>query len=234
MPTLDLVDARYYQAARPNTRAERLMIRARDDIFATFMRMVSPAPTDTILDVGVSDVVGDGANALERLYPFAHRITAAGLGEGGDFRRTFPAVTYRQIEANRPLPFADGQFDIATSNAVLEHVGSPANQQALMAEMCRVARRVFVSVPNRFFPVEHHTSIPLLHFADAPFALACRILGKMEWTRPENLILMTRSRLSALAPRDRIATIGHCGVHLGPLSSNLFLSLMAPTPAPAL
>jgi len=219
------IDDHYYQAARPNTLAERRMIRARDDAYATFIKMMAPAPDDPILDIGVSDVVGDGANALERLYPFPDRITAAGLGEGTDFRAAFPPVTYRQIEANRPLPFADGQFAIATSNAVLEHVGSTENQRALLAEMCRVARRVFVTVPNRLFPVEHHTSIPFLHYTGPSFALACRLIGRSEWTLPENLILMSRGRLARLVPSGMNATTGHCGLRLGPFSSNLFLSL---------
>ena len=40
-----------------------------------------------------------------------------------------------------------------------------------MRELCRVAGRVFISVPNRYFPVEHHTAIPLLHFWDKGFEL---------------------------------------------------------------
>ena len=62
------------------------------------------------------------------------------------------------------MPFADKAFDIAVSNAVLEHVGAEQHQAAFVRELSRVARRVFISVPNRYFPVEHHTAIPLLHF----------------------------------------------------------------------
>ena len=90
------------------------------------IRHCRPGRDDTILDVGVSDVVNDAANMLERKYPHPERITAAGLGEGDAFRAAYPKVTYRRIEANRPLPFADKAFDIAVSNAVLEHVGSVA------------------------------------------------------------------------------------------------------------
>ena len=93
-----------------------------------------------ILDVGVSDIVSEAANLVERKYPYPDRITAAGLGAAGEFRATFPKVTYTQIEANRPLPFPDKHFDIATSNAVLEHVGSRANQELFVREMIRVAQ----------------------------------------------------------------------------------------------
>ncbi len=99
------------------------MIRAREQMFKDFIRICSPEPADTIVDVGVSDVITDGANMLERRYPHPERITAVGLGTAGPFRAAFPGVTYRQIVAGDPLPFPDRSFDIATSNAVLEHVG---------------------------------------------------------------------------------------------------------------
>ena len=132
-------------------------------------------------------------------YP--DRITAAGLGEGAAFSAAYPKVAYRRIEANRPLPFADQAFDVAVSNAVLEHVGSEQHQVAFVRELARVAKRVFISVPNRYFPVEHHTLIPLLHFWSPGFELACRWLGKAEWADERNLILMSlEAPVPALAP----------------------------------
>lgn len=218
-----LVDEKYYQAAAPRSLGERLTVLARDRIYADFVRICAPRRQDTIIDVGVSDVVNDAANMMERKYPHPERITAAGLGSGEDFRAAYPRTEYVRIAANARLPFADGAFDIATSNAVLEHVGSPAHQEFFVHELTRVAHRVFISVPNRFFPVEHHTAIPLLHYTDAGFSAACRLLGKTEWTRPENLILMSRRRLAALVPAGARATIAYTGLRLGPLSSNLFL-----------
>jgi hypothetical protein len=215
------VDGKYYQATPPRSLGERLTVAARDRIYDDFIRCCDPAPDETILDVGVSDVVNDAANMLERKYPHPERITAAGLGDGADFRATFPTVAYRRIVPSQGLPFADKSFAIATSNAVLEHVGSTDGQAALVREMSRVARKVFISVPHRYFPVEHHTAIPLLHFWDASFALACRVLGKAEWADQKNLILMTRARLAALAPPH--AGMSYTGLRLGPWSSNLLL-----------
>lgn len=217
------VDSRYYEVAAPQSVAERLVIRARDRIYHDFVRLCRPRPEDTILDVGVSDVVGDAANVLERRYPYPARITAAGLGTAEDFRAAFPDMTYRRIVAGAKLPFADQAFDIVTSNAVLEHVGSAAEQRRFVAEMLRVGRRIFVTVPHRFFPVEHHTAIPLLHWMDVSFALACRLLGKQDWSRPENLILMSRRRLRAACPPGTRAEIGRTGILLGPCSANLYL-----------
>ncbi|HUI96624.1 MAG TPA: methyltransferase [Xanthobacteraceae bacterium] len=215
------MDEKYYQATPPRSLAERLVIAARDRIYADFIRLCRPAPGDAILDIGVSDVVNDAANMLERKYPHPHRITALGLGGGEAFRAAFPQVSYRQTEPNRRLPFADKTFAIAASNAVLEHAGSARDQAFLLAEMLRVADKVFISVPNRYFPVEHHTAIPLLHYWNATFAAACRWLGKAEWTDEKNLILMTKDRLASLGPAS--AVIAYTGLRLGPASSNLLL-----------
>ena len=216
----DHVDSKYYAAAAPRSLGERLTIAARDRIYDDFIRCCRPGPHDTILDVGVSDVVNDAANLLERKYPHPGRITALGLGEGTDFR----APSGRRLSPHRRqsvLPFDDRSFAIATSNAVLENVGSAAKQAFVVAELMRVGNRVVITVHNRCGPVEHHTAIPLLHYWDASFAAACRLLGKSEWADARNLILMSPRRLRALAPPG--AVIAPTGLRLGPMSSNLLL-----------
>lgn len=220
-----VVDEKYYQVVPDGSLASRVLSRARDRIYADFVRALQPAPTDKILDVGVSDVLSDGANVLERNYSHPEKITACGIGDGADFRAHYPGIRYIRILPNQRLPFEDGAFEVATANAVLEHVGSRENQALFVAELCRVARRVFISVPHRYFPVEHHTALPFVHYSDRLFAAACRATGKGEWADPANLILMTRKRLSELAaPIGRKSSIGYTGLRWGPLSSNLYLA----------
>ena len=218
-------DDRYYEVTQPGSLAERLMVRARDRIYRDFMATMRPPPVARILDVGVSTVVGEGANLLERLYPHPEAITAVGLDDGAAFRRAFPRVRYVRVAANAGLPFADGAFDIAFCNAVLEHVGSDDAQRAFLAELRRVARSVFAAVPNRFFPVEHHTALPFVHYADSTFRLACRLAGKRKWADPANLILMSSHRLARLGQAAPACRIGHTGLRLGPFSSNLYLAI---------
>jgi hypothetical protein len=221
------VDQKYYDVVPPDSFAEQLLITARARIFQDFMARMRPSPSERILDVGVSDVVGAAANVLERTYPHRRNITACGIGEGGEFRQAFPEIDYVRIEANQRLPFGDKSFAVATANAVLEHVGSLDAQAAFVAELCRVGSRVFISVPNRFFPVEHHTALPIAHYQSHVFRAVCRLAGKAEWAHTENLIFMTRKRLWQLAApmTDKSAAVGYTGLLFGPLSSNLFLAL---------
>ena len=221
-------DEKYYQVVPDGSLAKRVLNRARDRIYDDFLAIARPKPAERILDVGVSDVVTDDANVVERKYPYPERITACGLGEAAEFRASYPKVRYVRIPPNQRLPFEDGAFDVATSNAVLEHVGSRDNQSLFVSELCRVAGRVFISAPHRYFPVEHHTALPIAHYSDSLFAAACRATGKDEWSDPANLLLMTRTRLFELAaPVGRAARVGYTGLRLGPFSSNLYLAFGA-------
>jgi SAM-dependent methyltransferase len=60
-------------------------------------------------------------------------------------QRQAPNLEYRVMKAEN-LPFADGEFDMATAIEVLEHVPDPAHT---VAEMARAANRwLLVSVPR--------------------------------------------------------------------------------------
>ncbi len=222
---MSAVDEQYYQVARPRSLSERVVIAARDHIFTDFMRVCAPAPAHTVADVGVSDVVTDAANFLERLYPYPERITALGLGEGVAFKLAYPRVSYSQIAPNEPLPFSDRFFHIATANAVLEHVGSESEQRRFVSELFRISHVTYITVPHRYFPVEHHTGFPFVHYSNRAFSMACSLFGKDEWARSENLILMTKKRLQSLVPEGSSFEIGYTGLPLGPFSSNLYLLL---------
>lgn len=222
----DAVDEKYYQVVGKGSLAQRLLARARDAIYQDFLATMQPRAGETILDLGVSDVLTDDANMIERKYPHPENITACGLGDAAAFRAAFPGVRYVKIPPNQRLPFDDGAFDIAACNAVIEHVGSRENQVLLVSELCRVARRVFISAPHRYFPVEHHTALPFVHYHDALFAAACRATGKGEWADPANLMLMSARRLRELAAAVAGETkVGYTGLKLGPFSSNLYCAV---------
>ena len=55
------------------------------------------------------------------------------------------------------LPFSENFFDYVTSSSVLEHVSFP---ESLLNEMLRVLKprgRIFLSLPNKYAPLETHT-----------------------------------------------------------------------------
>jgi Methyltransferase domain len=150
--------------------AGHVSLRSRRSKFRLFMETFEPDQSTTIVDVGVADSgFGEGGgsastyNFLEAMYPWPRRITAVGLVDLPNFQQAFPDVAWVRADG-RDLPFEDGAFDIAFSNAVVEHVGGEDEQRAFIAELCRVARGVFVATPNRWFPVDVHTLMPVVHW----------------------------------------------------------------------
>jgi hypothetical protein len=147
--------------------ASRVSLRSRERKLRLFLEAFAPGPETTVVDVGVTDApFGDGStdNFFEAMYPWPERVTGVGVTELDRFAAAFPEV--RPVRADgRELPFADGSFDLGFSNAVVEHVaGGRTGQRAFVEELCRVARRVFVTTPNRFFPLEVHTLVPFAHW----------------------------------------------------------------------
>jgi SAM-dependent methyltransferase len=131
-----------------------------------------PTAATTVLDVGADEVGFGGAggeagcsthNFFEEHYPWPAQVTALGLHDGTLFRKRYPEVRYVQGDACA-LPFPDDAFDLVFSNAVIEHVGGRERQQAFVREALRVGRHVFLTTPNRWFPLEVHTGLPFVHW----------------------------------------------------------------------
>ena len=174
-------------------------------MFARFNAIFSPTEADTVLDVGVtSDTLQLESNYFEQAYPFPHRITCVGTEDGAHLIERFPGLSYQRVRSGQPLPFKTGQFDIVFSNAVLEHVGNRQMQAAFLDELQRVCRRgFFVTTPNRWFPIEHHTGLPLLHYL--PIRVFRRILkqsGYGYWADEQNLNPLSVSDLQRILPAN--------------------------------
>jgi hypothetical protein len=141
----------------------RFTLKSRQRRFELFMDEIRPTAEDRVLDVGVVNTTWRGSNFMESLYPWPEQITAVAPAVMPAFAAAFPAVRFITADG-RDLPFADGEFDIGFSNAVLEHVGTRDDQRRFVAEMVRTCRRVFLSTPNAGFPIDPHTLLPLAHW----------------------------------------------------------------------
>jgi hypothetical protein len=147
--------------------AATISLRSRERKLRLFLDLYAPGPDTTVIDVGVTDApfgAGSTDNFFEARYPWPEQITAVGPTGLERFAAAFPSVCAVRADG-RALPFADAQFDLGFSNAVIEHVaGGREGQRQFVGELCRVARRVFVTTPNRLFPLDPHTLLPFVHW----------------------------------------------------------------------
>ena len=130
--------------------------RWREERYRLFLNACDVKPDEPILDVGA----GEGG-ALER-FNTTNPITAVDLSIDGGGWLGGENVTVQQADGTQ-LPFADRSFPIVFSNSVIEHVPK-ALQPAFAGEISRVGERYFVQTPNKWFPIEPHYQMPLLHF----------------------------------------------------------------------
>ena len=216
-----------YNVAAPDSLPVRMAGYQRRRMYDRFLADTGVQGAETILDVGVtSDQSYASSNYLEAWYPRKDVITAAGIDDASFLETLYPGMKF--VHANGlDLPFPDRSFDVVHASAVLEHVGAFDNQVKLLREAARVARKaVFMTTPNRWFPVEFHTVLPLVHWLPKPaFRALMRKTGREFFAEESNLNLMTTSELRAAAAAvpgfdSRVSTVSLAG-----WPSNLIVTL---------
>ncbi len=93
----------------------------------------------------------------------------------------------------RAMPFRTSGTDMVLANAVIEHVGGLEDQLKFVAEQTRVGRMWVITTPNRWFPIESHTSVVVRHWSKSWRS------GRGEFTR-----LLSRREFSNLLPPSAV------------------------------
>lgn len=221
-----------YNVVTPGSFPDRLAAYMRRKMYREFLA-IGVRPEDTILDVGAtSDRTQIASNYLEAWYPHKDRVTACGLDDASFLEDTYPGMRFVRADG-RDLPFAPHQFDYVHSSAVLEHAGSYDEQVTLLKELYRVCRKgVFVTTPNRWFPIEFHTTLPLLHWLPKTmFRGAIQRLGHSELAMESNLNLLDSAALRRMAGEVQPEAARISSLSLLGWPSNLLLELRkGPTP----
>jgi len=199
----------YFNSQSPlRSLASRIALHARRGIYARFVALAGTEPGRRLLDLGVTpDTSLPDSNFLERWYPHRVDITMASVEDCSAIEAVFPGTKFVRLQPNHALPFPDAYFDVGFSSAVLEHVGGAAQQGFFVQELLRTCRRVFLTTPDRAFPIEVHTFLPVLHWL--PKRLHRRLLGLFGlsfWASETNLNLLTRRELAQLVAAALQAT----------------------------
>lgn len=147
-------------------------------------------------------------------------VDARAVQRGSDQFGYTPVV----LSESGRLPFPDQYFDLVYCSSVIEHVTIPkeevwfvtsarafrtragAHQRAFAAEIRRVARAYFVQTPNRAFPIESHTWLPLIGYLPRPVLVATLKVTNRIWikrTSPD-WNLLGRDQVAELFPDAEI------------------------------
>lgn len=181
-----------YNLANPNSLPMTIALYQRRKMFRFFRAHSNIMDSEQVLDIGAtSDRTYSNSNYFECMLHNKERITAVGLEDASFLESQYPGLRF--VRANAlSLPFENMSFDVVHSSAVFEHVGNRQNQIQYLKEALRVARRyVFITTPYRFFPIEFHTMIPLIHWL--PKNMHRNLLAQLGmefFSREENLNLV--------------------------------------------
>lgn len=162
------------------------------------MNLLRPEAEDEILEVGIADEEYSSVdNFLIKQYPHRDHIVALGVGSLDRFRAAYPEVRTVSYDGVR-FPFKDRSFAVVHANAVIEHVGPLRMQCDFLREMARVSRRGMLTTPNKLFPIETHTKIPLFHWMKKEwFDRILRLVGKM-WASGDYMFLLDKKHLEMI------------------------------------
>jgi hypothetical protein len=196
-----------------------LAFSVRRKIFDAFIRECRPGPDDKVADFGVSGNRDHPVHYFfETLYPYKHRLTAIGRAaeDARWYPERFPGLKF--IEADlRQIPLPDNFFEAGICNAVVEHAGTREQQAELVREVCRVCRRVLFTTPNKMFPVELHTFLPVVHWLPDPtWRAILRAVGQNTLARVDELNPLAASDFQALFPPDRDTYLLRMGLPIVP------------------
>lgn len=181
-------------------------LKARKKMFDLFMKIVQPTKDDEILDLGATpDVKLADSNIFDKMYPYKNKITVCSIEDCTNIVNELGLKNFCFNEAKKPLPFKDKQFKACFCSAVLEHVGTHDDQEFFINECLRVADKIFITTPYRYFPVEMHTFIPFLHWL--PWKTFQIIVKKTRgdfWASTDNLNLCCKRDIEKMKLSRRV------------------------------
>ncbi len=186
--------------------ARRFSKRARERRAKIFQQSFYLHTSTKILDLGSAS--GENINRVIRgtnilpgnvyIADINSQLVEKGAAEFG-----YIPVALKEME---DLPFADQFFDIVYCSSVIEHVTvskkrvwcvksgrrfrdeARQNQYSFSQIIKRLGRQYFVQTPNRFFPFESHTWLPLISFLPRRLLIPLLHLTNQFWvkeTRPD-------------------------------------------------
>lgn len=172
------------------TKITKIIDKASDDNrerkYKMFYQMFKPDANTKVLDVGASEKEFRAtSNILEKRYPYPENITVLGVDNYQQYCKKYPKVRIVNYKGGI-FPFKDNSFDVCWCNAVIEHVGNRNQQEIFLKEIARVAKRAFVTTPNRYFILESHSKVVLLHYL--PREIFNKILKFTKNSYPSHLI----------------------------------------------
>lgn len=214
-----------YSSQTPGSIIDKLALKKRLQMLKLFNTYFPEHTIEAILDVGVTvDTQSHSSNYFEKYYSASKKIIALSNQSIDKIKHYFPNIQFQQGDA-RQLPFADQSVDVVFSSAVIEHVGTNAQQIQMLKECVRVAKHgVFITTPNRWHPIEVHTLLPLIHWLPKKWhRKILKLLNLNFYAQEKNLNLLDQQTLDSFCQQLNLTHFKIKKLYTACFASNLIL-----------
>ena len=205
---------------------DQLLLRHRKNMFNKISRFVDIYSFELVLDIGSTSDTGLASNMFLHFFSEFNVVSISDQVIPAEVREKFPHVKFIKGDALR-LDYPEKHFDLVFSNATLEHVGSISNQSTFIKEAVRVSKKSTIIIfPNRWFPIETHTKLPLIHFL--PNRIHRKILkgiGYHELALEKNLNIPTKRQVVNLMKNLKLETFKIHKIKFLFFTSNLVIEI---------
>ena len=204
---------------------QRITVNARKEFFNLFICNNDYSTNKKIIDIGTTPSLEEEQNIFLEKVKENRNITCFSNQDCKILRKKYENIESILIGDGKNTKLDDNSFDIAHSNATIEHVGSFDNQVSFVRELVRISKEsVFIQTPNRFYPMDFHTILPFFHWL--PKKIHRKILKyfKLEFYSDEkNLNLLSINDLKKICKILNIRKYKILKYRLFFLTSNLIL-----------
>ena len=171
---------------------ERILYESRKKIYQIFCKKIPLKKNFTLIDVGTSPMLEKYENIILSQYKWKKNITCLSDQNCNILKKKYKEIKISIGDAKK-INYKNNKFDVVYCSATIEHLGSYQNQLRALKEMNRISKKyLFLTTPNRFFPIEMHTKIPFLHFLPKKiFRAIIRFFGDDFFCHEKNLNLLS-------------------------------------------
>ena len=144
---------------------KKITIDARNEFFRIFKQNTKYSISKSIIDIGTTPSLDAEQNIFLERTKKNHNIACLSNQNCKILSKKYPNIKKFITRDGKSTNLPNNSFDIVHSNATIEHVGSRANQIMFIKECLRISKkRVFIQTPNRFYPIDFHTTLPFIHW----------------------------------------------------------------------
>jgi hypothetical protein len=198
---------------------------ARNEFFNIFKKNTKYSPKKSIIDSGTTPNLDDLQNIILSKIKDNKNITCLSNLNCKILLKKYSNIKKILIGDGRNNNLPNNSFDIVHSNATIEHVGSYKNQLLFIKECIRISKKyVFIQTPNRYYPLDFHTILPLIHWLPKNIhRKILKIIGLNFYSLEKNLNLLSKKDLINLCKELNIKNYKIIKYRLFFMTSNLIL-----------